>query len=86
METFGLPIYIETNANLNLINRKVKNEYYCFVLGAEKKLHKAVIRLKRHSFTKISLCGLFDLDGVLFLNFMGLITSYTIVLLQFAFL
>ncbi|XP_063897717.1 uncharacterized protein LOC135118778 [Helicoverpa armigera] len=51
-----------------------------------RKLCKNVLRLHRASFSKIRACGLFYVDAALQLALMGLLTNYTIVLLQFAFL
>ncbi|XP_047035615.1 uncharacterized protein LOC124641558 [Helicoverpa zea] len=52
----------------------------------KKKLCKNVLRLHRASFSKIRACGLFYVDAALQLALMGLLTNYTIILLQFALL
>ncbi|XP_075985620.1 uncharacterized protein LOC142982821 [Anticarsia gemmatalis] len=57
-----------------------------FLYHAERRLCKNIKRLYRTSFDKMSLCGLFYIDAVLPLCLMSLLTNYTVVLLQFAFL
>ncbi|KAH9636461.1 hypothetical protein HF086_002161 [Spodoptera exigua] len=52
----------------------------------ERRLYKNVLRLHRASFKKIRVCGLFYVDAALQLSLTSLLTSYTIVLLQFAIL
>ncbi|XP_026727869.1 uncharacterized protein LOC113493988 [Trichoplusia ni] len=54
--------------------------------GEEKRLCKNVKRLCRSSFDKINAWGLFYVDSRLPLSLVGLLTNYTVVLLQFAFL
>ncbi|PZC77111.1 hypothetical protein B5X24_HaOG203728 [Helicoverpa armigera] len=53
--------------------------------GDQARLYKKVMQTNR-TFSKMSACGLFYVDGVLPLKLTGLLASYVIVLLQFAFL
>ncbi|KAH9644392.1 hypothetical protein HF086_006420 [Spodoptera exigua] len=52
----------------------------------QKKMCKNVRREHRASFRKLSACGLFYVDICHPLHLMSLLTNYTVVLLQFAFL
>lgn len=46
-------------------------------------LYKNIIRLNRVSFSKISACGLFDVDAALLMKLLLLLTNHIIVVLQF---
>ncbi|XP_075985616.1 uncharacterized protein LOC142982817 [Anticarsia gemmatalis] len=53
---------------------------------AKRRLCRNIQRIHKTSFSKLSACGLFYIDARLPRLLMGLLTNYTIVLLQFAFL
>ncbi|KAH9644390.1 hypothetical protein HF086_006418 [Spodoptera exigua] len=52
----------------------------------QRKLCKNVMRLLRASFSKISACGLFNIDAALHVAHVTLLTNHVIILLQFTFL
>ena len=52
----------------------------------QKKLCQHVLRMHRVSFRKMSACGLFHIDVCHPVRLLALLTHYTVVLLQFAFL
>ena len=56
-----------------------------FFSDAQKRVCKNIVRIQRGSF-KMFTCGLFTIDAVLPLRLTALITTYTIVILQFEFL
>ncbi|PZC77110.1 hypothetical protein B5X24_HaOG203727 [Helicoverpa armigera] len=51
-----------------------------------KKVWKNIFRVLHSDFDKMSACGLFSVDAATLLNFCNLVATYTIVMLQFAFL
>ncbi|CAH0696179.1 unnamed protein product [Spodoptera exigua] len=53
---------------------------------AEKQLSRNIARLHRASFHKLNVCGMFYIDATYPLKMTALLTNYTVVLLQFAFL
>ncbi|KAF9800841.1 hypothetical protein SFRURICE_009315 [Spodoptera frugiperda] len=60
----------------------MKNRNYT---KSEERLYKRVKQMNR-TFSKMSACGLFYVDATLILCLMGVITDYSVVLLQFTFL
>ncbi|GBP90574.1 hypothetical protein EVAR_56736_1 [Eumeta japonica] len=56
---------------------------YC---GVFRKTIKNLLRLCNVRFSKMRVCGLFTVDAILPLRLLGLMATYCIVLLQFAFL
>ncbi|CAD0249732.1 unnamed protein product [Spodoptera exigua] len=63
--------------------QRLKNKHY---LDCERNLCKDVVQLNRVSFSKMSACGLFYIDGTLPLQLMGILTNYIVVILQTMFL
>lgn len=62
-----------------------KSQFFTFA-DEEKKICRNIQRLHEANFSKVELCGLAAVDATLPLNLLGLLTHYTIVLLQFTFL
>uniref|UniRef100_A0A2H1W7R4 SFRICE008188.2 n=1 Tax=Spodoptera frugiperda TaxID=7108 RepID=A0A2H1W7R4_SPOFR len=85
---------------LTLLNSRYEQFYItmqsvqdaCYIIlksrctAVERRVCKNVRRLHRASFSKVRVCGAVRLDAGLQLSLMDLLTSYTFVLLQFAFL
>nr|WCC58013.1 gustatory receptor 28 [Papilio xuthus] len=59
------------------------NFYTC---RRSRRLFKNIRRLNRIKFSKMSICGIFIVDAALPLRLAALLTDYTVILLQFAFL
>ncbi|XP_013144820.1 PREDICTED: uncharacterized protein LOC106108266 [Papilio polytes] len=59
------------------------NYYTC---RRSRRFFKNISRLHRINFTKLSICGVIVVDAAMPLRLGALITDYTVVLLQFAFL
>ncbi|KAF9412174.1 hypothetical protein HW555_009247 [Spodoptera exigua] len=69
--------------------QRLKNKHYLdvvFVSDCERNLCKDMVQLNRVSFSKMSACGLFYIDGTLPLQLMGILTNYIVVILQTMFL
>ncbi|GBP74360.1 hypothetical protein EVAR_51544_1 [Eumeta japonica] len=71
---------VEIVTRMQGINRKLR------VIDSTRRLAKNVLRLCGARYRKMRACGLFAVDAALPLRLLALITTYCIVLLQFAFL
>ncbi|XP_063369853.1 uncharacterized protein LOC134658174 [Cydia amplana] len=65
--------------------RKIRHIFVCVDLPGMRKTCKNVLRLNRASLRKMSAFGVFELDAMFPLRLLGVIVTYTVVLLQIAF-
>ena len=88
-DTIGDPFYYILRKIIKheiCLKTNKRNDNGVYITDAEKKLCKNVYRLHRATFEKINVCGMFYVDATFPLKVLALVTSYTFVLLQFAFL